>query len=353
MRAFAYEGLPARVVFGQGSIARLREMVAAVGGSRALLLSTARQADNAAGVCAAAGAPVVGHFAGAIMHTPIEVTERALAELERTGADSVISFGGGSTIGLGKALALRTDVPQVAVATTYAGSEMTPVLGETDAGRKTTQRSPRVLPEAVIYDVDLTLGLRPEISVTSGLNAMAHAVEGLYARDTNPVMQLMAEEAVRVLAHNLPLITVNPACIEARSETLYAAWLCGMVLGSTGMALHHKLCHILGGTFDLPHAETHSVILPHALAFNAPAVPHAMTALTRAFDGSDPIASLAALVHRIGAPTALRDIGMPQDGIEAAADQAVENPYWNPRKIDRESVRLLIERAYLGKKPEA
>lgn len=350
---FRYEGLPARVLFGQGVISQLAEVIGEVGGTRALLLSTVQQAEQAQALAAHASDLIVGHFAEATMHTPVEVTERALALLIESDADCVVAIGGGSTIGLGKALALRTDVPQVAVATTYAGSEMTPILGETAGARKTTQRTLKVLPEAVIYDVDLTLDLPLGMSATSGLNAIAHAVEGLYARDSNPVIRLLAEDAVGTFASALPRIIAAPRDPDARADALRSAWLCGMVLATTSMSLHHKLCHTLGGAFNLPHAETHSVILPHALAYNAPAVPDAMTALRRAFNGEDPVTALIRLARCIGAPTALRDIGMPADGIDLAADEAMRNPYWNPRPVERDGVRALIARAYAGDPPTA
>ena len=216
------------------------------------------------------------------MHTPVEVTELALAAMKDCDADCIVSLGGGSTTGLGKALALRTGVNQLCIPTTYAGSEMTPILGETKDGLKTTVRTNDVLPETVIYDVDLTLSLPPALAATSGINAIAHAVEALYARDTNPVISLMAEEGIRALARALPAIVAKPDDREARSDALYGAWLCGVCLGTVGMALHHKLCHTLGGTFDLPHAETHTIVLPHALAYNAPAVPEAAARIARA-----------------------------------------------------------------------
>ncbi|MDB5698771.1 MAG: iron-containing alcohol dehydrogenase, partial [Alphaproteobacteria bacterium] len=292
-------------------------------------------------------------FAGARMHTPVDATEAALAVVEADRVDGLVSFGGGSTIGLGKAIALLTDLPQIVIPTTYAGSEVTPILGETSNGVKTTQRSPRVLPETVIYDVDLTLGLPAAISVTSGLNAIAHAAEALYAQDRNPITDLMAEEGVRALVSALPRIVSNPRDEAAREKALYGAWLCGTCLGAVGMALHHKLCHTLGGTFDLPHAATHSVILPHALAFNLPFASEARERLGRAVGSEDPAAGLHRLAKSLGAPTALRDLGMPEEGIDKAAELAVQNPYWNPRAVERAPLRRLIERAWRGAAPEA
>ncbi len=188
---------------------------------------------------------------------------------------------------MGKAIALRTDLPQIVVPTTYAGSEMTPILGQTTAGRKTTLRSLAVLPEVVLYDVDLTLSLPPALSATSGLNAIAHAVEGLWAHDGNPIISLMAEEGIRALAAALPRIVDDPTDVAARSDAQYGAWLCATVLAGAGMALHHKLCHTLGGSFNLPHAETHAVILPHATHYNSAAAPEAMQRLCRALGVRD------------------------------------------------------------------
>lgn len=212
-----------------------------------------------------------GVFDEAAMHTPTDVTERGLARARDLGADCLVALAGGSTTGLGEAIALRTDLPQVVVPTAYAGSEATPIPGETEGGRKTTRRSPKVLPEVVVYDVDLTLTLPVGLPVTSGFNAVAHAVEALYAEEANPVISMLAEAGIVALARALPRIAAEPRDREARSDALHSAWTCGTCLGSVGMALHHKLCHVLGGRFDPPHAETHTVVPPHAVAYNAPA----------------------------------------------------------------------------------
>jgi len=270
-----------------------------------------------------------------------------------SGSDCTVALGGGSTTGLGKAIALRTDLPQIVIPTTYAGSEATPILGETRDGLKTTQKSPKILPEVIVYDVDLTLTLPPGLSATSGMNAIAHAVEGLYTQDANPIVSLMAEEGIRALGAALPKIVRDPGDREARSDALYGAWLCGVVLGSVGMALHHKLCHTLGGTFDLPHAETHTVVLPHAAAYNAPAAPEAMARAARALGVKDAPQGLYDLAKGLGAPLALKDIGMPEAGLDRAADLAVANPYWNPRPIERAAIRALLDDAFHGRRPGA
>jgi maleylacetate reductase len=281
------------------------------------------------------------------------VTERAMQAVRDSGADCTVALGGGSTTGLGKAIALRTDLPQIVIPTTYAGSEATPILGETRDGLKTTQKSPKILPEVIVYDVDLTLTLPPGLSATSGMNAIAHAVEGLYTQDANPIVSLMAEEGIRALGLALPRIVRDPGDREARSDALYGAWLCGVVLGSVGMALHHKLCHTLGGTFDLPHAETHTVVLPHAAAYNAPAAPEAMARVARALGVKEATTGLYDLAKGLGAPIALKDIGMPEAGLDRAADLAVANPYWNPRPIERDGIRALLDDAFWGRRPGA
>jgi maleylacetate reductase len=285
------------------------------------------------------------------MHTPIEVTETALSVYESVKANCVIALGGGSTIGLAKAIAHRNKCKQIAVATTYAGSEVTPILGQTEKGVKTTLRGAHILPETVIYDPELTLGLPTGMSVTSGLNAMAHAVEAVYAKDRNPVSSLQAVEGVRALRNALPVIVKNPGDIEARGEALYGAWLCGTVLGSVGMALHHKLCHTLGGSFDLPHAETHSILLPHSAGYNAKAAEAELKPLADLFDEGIG-KGLWTFAKSLDAPTALRDLGLKETDLDRAADLAVQNPYWNPRPVEKKAIRALLQNAWQGSEPE-
>jgi maleylacetate reductase len=351
MDAFVYESPPMHVVFGARTIKQLPAVLERLSISRALVLTTPPQEKRGQELLAMLGDRGAGVFAGAIMHTPVEVTERAMEQVSSLRVDGIVAAGGGSTTGLGKAIALRTDLPQVVVPTTYAGSEMTPILGETRDGLKTTQTSPKILPEAVIYDVDLTMSLPPGLTATSGMNAIAHAVEALYARDRNPITSLMAEEAIRVLARALPAVVGRPDDRDARSDALFGAWLCGTCLGTVGMALHHKLCHTLGGAFDLPHAETHTIVLPHAMAYNAPAVPEAAARVARALGAADAADGLYELARALGAKLALKDIGMPREGIAKAADLAVKNPYWNPRPLERHAIYDLIARAWAGEPP--
>lgn len=348
---FTYASRPATVVFGEGSSRQVGTWLERLGLRRALVLSTPQQRQDAVSLAAELHDRTVGTFSEAAMHTPVSVTERALAEVSRLGADCVVSLGGGSTTGLGKAIALRTDLPQIVVPTTYAGSEVTDILGQTDGGEKTTIRDPKVVPEVVIYDPSLTLGLPVPMSVTSGLNAMAHAAEGLYAADRNPVASLMALEGLRAMKDGLPRVVAAPRDIAARAEALYGAWLCGTVLGSVAMALHHKLCHTLGGSFDTPHAETHAIMLPHTIAFNEQAVPELLAPAASLFGGRLG-AGLWDFARSLGAPMALRDLGLSAADLDRAAEIATRNPYQNPRQIDRRAIRGLLQEAWEGLRPQ-
>ena len=354
LNAFTYSSAAARVVFGPGSLEHLEREIALLGARRALVLCTPEQTGIANAVLQRLGDRGAGLFAKAAMHVPIEVAREARAEALRLGADCAVAVGGGSTIGLGKAIALEAPpgaLPVLAIPTTYAGSEMTPIYGITESGIKKTGKDERVLPRTVIYDAQLTLSLPVALSMTSGLNAIAHSAEGLYARDSNPIMALLAEEGIRALAAALPLVQAHPDDIEARSQAQYGAWLCGTVLGNVGMALHHKLCHTLGGSFNLPHAETHAIVLPHALAYNAAAVPQAMAALRRALGCDDPAQALFALGQRLGVPAGLAALGMPAEGIDRAVDIALQNAYWNPRPLEKAALHNLLSRAHAGLAP--
>ncbi|MGD9916097.1 MAG: maleylacetate reductase [Rhizobiaceae bacterium] len=353
MRSFTYNGLPARVVFGDGALGSLAGEIERWGAKSVLVISTPHQKDDGNALVAKLSSYGARLYSNATMHTPVNVTDDAMRLVKEAGVDLLVALGGGSTIGLAKAIALRTDLPQIAIPTTYAGSEMTPILGETRDGLKTTQRSMKILPEVVIYDVDLTMSLPAGLSGTSGMNAIAHSVEALYAEDNNPIISLMAEESIGALGRSLPKIAANPQDREARSDAQYGAFLAGACLGAVGMALHHKLCHTIGGTFDLPHAETHTIVLPHALAYNAPATPRAVEAVNRALGSKDAARGIFDLSGKVGAPRALRDLGMPEEGIDKATDLALANPYWNPRPLERGGIRELIARAWAGEEPMA
>lgn len=350
--SFVYQSAPSRVIFEAGSIAQLADEVKKLDCKRVLVLSTPFQKNDAEKLAGDLGDLAAGVFADAKMHTPVDMTDTAIAAFDAAGADGIVSLGGGSTIGLGKAMSWRNKAPHLVVATTYAGSEVTDILGQTENGAKTTIRNPAIRPETVIYDPNLTVGLPVAMSVSSGLNAIAHAVEGLYAQDRNPVTSLIAVEAIRALQSALPKVVKTPESVEARSEALYGSWLCGVVLGSVGMSLHHKLCHTLGGMFDLPHAETHAILLPHTAAYNAVAATEDLAGATSLF-GGDLGQGLFDFAADLGAPMALRDLGVTLADLEKAADQAVKNPYWNPREVTKEGILHLMTNAFDGTPPTA
>lgn len=352
MEDFTYTQNPSRVIFGSGTLKQIPAELVRQNLSKPLILSTPQQISHAELVKSLlVGVTVAGIFSNATMHTPTEVTDEALAYVTTTGADSIISIGGGSTIGLGKAIGIRTGLPHICIPTTYAGSEMTPILGETAAGVKKTRSDPKILPGTVVYDVDLTMTLPVSMSSTSGINAIAHAVEALYATNANPITSLLALEGIRALAAALPQLVASPQSVDARKLALYGAWLCGSCLGSVGMSLHHKLCHTLGGTFNLPHAQTHTIVLPHALAYNFPKLkPDVQKRLGDAFPESygDPIRGLNALLEKLGVEKSLKAYGMKEEDINKAADIAVSNPYANPRQVVREEIKEVIRRAWAG-----
>ena len=355
MNAFLFSAQFPRVVFGDGSLQHLKREIALLGAKRALVLSTPEQQGQAEEIAQRLGERAVGVYAKAVMHAPIESLRAGYDEVKRRNADITLAVGGGSTIGLAKGIALEGNVPILAVPTTYAGSEMTPILGITADGIKKTVRDPRILPKTVIYDPQLTLSLPAQLSATSGMNAIAHSVEALYAQDANPIISLMAEESIKVLANALPKIVTDMHNINARSDAQYGAWLAGASLGAVGMALHHKLCHTLGGSFNLPHAETHTIVLPHAVAYNAMACEQAMMRVSRALGlgaGLDVARGLYELVKSIGAPLALKDIGMLESDLDRAAEIATQNPYFNPRPVELVPIRKLLDNAFFGRRPD-
>ena len=348
MRSFVYNALPARVVFGPGSVAKLAEEIARLGAKHALLLTTPGRAAMVGAV--SKNLPVAGVFDKVVMHTPLEAANEARELAAKLGADCCVAVGGGSTIGFGKAIALTSGLPVIAVPTTYSGSEMTTIWGLSEGGAKKTGRDPKVLPKAVIYDPELTLELPPAVSAASGMNAIAHCVEALYAHDGNPIISLMAEEGIRALAAALPVVVKFSRNLEARSDALYGAWLAGATISTTSVALHHKLCHVLGG-LGLPHAETHAIVLPHAMRYNEEAAPQAMARICKAMQSDNAAAGIYDLEKKLGLPMRLADIGMKEADLERAARIASEAPYPNPRKVEYAPVLELLRDAYQGRRP--
>lgn len=357
MTPFVHELLPGRIVFGCGTAgAALVDELDRLDARRAVLVCTERERAVARSVAEPVQDRLVGLFDEVRMHVPVEVARDAVALARRTDADLLLAVGGGSTTGTAKAVALELGLPIVAIPTTYAGSEMTPVWGRTDARRKTTGRDTRVLPRTVIYDPELTVSLPPAITGPSGMNAMAHCVEALWAPAGTPLSAVTAEEGIRALASGVPRAVVDPADLSARADALWGACLAGAAFATTGSALHHKICHVLGGAFDLPHAETHTVLLPQVMAFYETDAADAARRVRRALDLPERTSAARALyelIERIGAPTALRDVGLGTDRVDEATDLVAELlPIAGPRPVDRNGLRDILARASAGERPD-
>jgi alcohol dehydrogenase class IV len=348
---FVYTANPGRIIFAAGGIDRVADEVARLNRSRVLVLASPDLIQEGDRVEASLGSMAVGRFDGVAMHTPVEVTDNAMKLFDSAQADCVAAVGGGSTTGLAKAIAARTDVDQVIIPTTYAGSEVTPVLGETERGKKTTRASPAVLPETVIYDVELTLKLPVPITITSAFNAMAHAVEALYAPQANPAIEAWALQAITRLSQGLRRIGRDPSDLEMRTDLLVGAWLAATCLGSVGMGLHHKLCHTLGGSFGMPHASTHTVVLPHAMSYNAQAATRAMAGIAEILEAPDAPTGVYDLISAVGGPLTLRDLGLNRTDIPRAAELAASATYPNPRKPTVPGITELLEAAWAGQRP--
>ena len=351
MNRFTYAANASRVIFGEGSLAQVGDEIERLGSKRVLVLSTRGHRSHAERIADALGAKVAGIFDGAAMHVPIEIALAARAKARSLDADALVAIGGGSTTGLAKAIALEHTAPIVAIPTTYAGSEATPIYGLTEGGIKRTGRDAKMLPKVIVYDPSLTFDLPLALSVASAMNAIAHAAEGLYAADRNPISELLAKAGIRAIASAIPGIAADPRDSAARGDCLYGAWLCGTVLGTVGMALHHKLCHTLGGAFNLPHAETHACVLPHALAYNASDAASAMARIAKAIGRPHAPSGLYDLAREHGATRALRDLGLRASDLDRAADLAIANPYANPRPLSRDALRELLEAAWSGQRP--
>ncbi len=353
--SFRYDALPGRIVFGAGSArTALREELDLLGVRRVLLIATEQELPLARSLVEPFADRVVEVFTGVRPHVPVAVAEAARAAAERCAADVVLSVGGGSTTGTAKAVALTSGLPVVAVPTTYAGSEVTTVWGLTEAARKTTGKDPRVLPKVVVYDPELTLSLPAGLSAASGLNALAHCVEALWAPGANPITSLVALEGVRALAAGLPAVVGDPSGLPGRSDALYGAYLAGAAFAVAGSGLHHTVCHVLGGAYDLPHAETHAVVLPHVLALYAPRLPEVAARVAAALGApdSDAVGALVALAARVGAPGSLAEVGLREQDVPEAArlvHEAVRAKVpAGPLAVDAEQVAALIGAAQAG-----
>ncbi|TFD31317.1 maleylacetate reductase [Cryobacterium cryoconiti] len=352
---FEYRSQRQRVLFGTGRAADLLATVLGeLGAPRVMVIATRRELERSAAVLGGIRAVVV--FDEVVQHVPAESAERAHRAAGAAGIDVVVALGGGSAIGLAKILALWSErpggLPIVAVPTTYSGSEATAVWGLTRNGVKTTGFNPRVLPGTVIYDAALTLSLPRELRVSSALNALAHGVDALWAPGANPVSALIAAEGIRMLARALPRIAPGSGSGSGHQEALYGAYLSASAFSSTGSGLHHKICHVLGGSFGLPHAQTHSIVLPHVVELNAPAAPEAEARIAGALGSPTAVEGLLALRDRVQGPTALRDVGLKEPDVARAVALILPTvPASNPCAVTPDDLTRLLRNAWAGTAP--
>ena len=372
MRGFTYDALPGRVVFGVGAAGRVGEEVDRLGASRVLLVGSKRAVEGPAeplgGVPGSLAEPlggvpgslaerlggrVAGSFTDVRQHVPAATAQAARELAAELAADCLVAVGGGSATGLAKAVALEHPVPIVAVPTNYAGSEMTPIWGLTSDGRKQTGRDPRVLPAVVVYDPALTVSLPAALTGPSGMNALAHCVEALYAPGANPATSALALEGARALARGLPAAVADPEDLEGRADALLGAWLAGAALAVAGTAVHHQVCHTLGGAFGLDHAGTHTAVLPHAVRFVSVAVPGEMARVAEALGAADAASGCYDLARRLGAPAGLRELGLDQADLDRAAELCAARVAQAPRPAGRDELRALLADAWAGARPTA
>jgi maleylacetate reductase len=337
-----------KVVFGSGSFESLGAELDELGASRVMIVATPGRSSLTARAKARLGGRIVESFDQAVVHVPEATAKDARDAAREAKADVILALGGGSAIGLAKAIALESHISIVAVPTTYGGSEMTPIWGMTRNGKKETGRDPAVQPRVVIYDPDLTISLPPETTSSSGLNAVAHCVEALYAIDANEESSDAALDGLRLLNESLPLLAVSPQDKTQRERALMGAWRAGLALATVQMSLHHKLCHTLGGSFNLPHAETHAVLIPYTSAYNRDAAPEAMKRAASAIGAEDAPTAILNLARSVPAPQSLKEIGMKEADLDRAVELAMEKQYPNPRKLDKHSIAIMLEAAYEG-----
>jgi maleylacetate reductase len=352
--AFTWSALPSRVVFGPGAVVQLRDEVVRLERGRVLLVggggSTRAAFERARD---ALGDLVVAVVGGSTQHVPADVTDAAASTARGAGADVVVSVGGGSPTGLGKVLAFTCELPLIAVPTTYSGSEMTAVWGRTTDGRKHTAYDIRVLPRTVVYDPELCVGMPARLAGASGMNALAHCVEALWVPGANPITTTLAVDGGRRLVGGLPRVVANPDDVDAHGDNLIGACLAGVAMAQAGIAIHHRTAHVLGGGWQLPHAETHAALLPQTTAMVAPRAPEAMAHASRMLGSDDPADALFALLQRLQLPTALSELGMPEDGLDEAAHRVWEATHDDPLVPDEAALRHMLDDAYFGRRPSS
>ena len=345
-RSFDTRG-PPRVVFVPGAESRTATLLAELGAKRVLIVATARHRDGAERIHAALAARSAGIWDGALPQVPRDCAEALISRARAVGADWLLAHGGGTAIGAAKAAALEVPIRIAVVPTTHSGSEMTCIYGISDAGKKRTGRDERVRPALVVYDPLLLTSLRPAIRDASLMNALAHSVDAIFDAEASKEVHALAEESVRALLAGFQ----GERTLDGVSDALYGSHLAGLVLDRAQMALQHELAHVLGGSFGTPHAETHTVLLPHTMAWNLSAAPDAAARLSAAFGDENPAVALHSLQGRLGVPTRLATLGFDLDQVDDAVEQTLSRRSPNPRPPDAEGIRELLLDALHGRRP--
>jgi maleylacetate reductase len=347
MPSFSYQQPLGSVTFGAGALAKLPEILATLGVARPLLVPTPSQRATADLLSVALGTDVAGIFPGVAPHVPSTAVDALVAQARQANADALIAVGGGAAIDLAKAASFGTQLLVIAVPTTYGGAELTAHAGRTTG--RTKEGVATGPPRAVLYDPELTYDLPVRASAGSAMNALAHCVEALYAPRPQPLALLAAEEALRRMPAAMRTVAHAPRDPAAREELLYGGYLAGVALAGSGMALHHRICHVLGGRYGIAHGDANAVILPHALRFNAPAAPEAIATLARVLQTNDVPEALADLAREAGAALSLEQLGLGHDELGAVADNVLAAPLPNPRTVDRRQLLEILEDAWTGR----
>ena len=354
MESFTHVGMPGRVVHGAGSIAALAAEVEALDARRIMFCCTKSRVPEVEKLAATLGDRFAGICDAAKIFVPLVAVEPGREMAAKLSADCLVSYGGGTAVGLAKAIALEGGMPIISIVTTYSGSETTALQGIIGHdGVRTNYRDMRMLPQVLIYDPELMLDVPLDISIASGFNSIAHAVSSYLGRDANPVANMFSENGIRAMSSAMVRLAQDPRDVDARSEALHGAWLCGMTLMSSGTTIHHKIVHVLGGGFDLLHGPTHAIILPHSTGYNRDAAPEAMRGIARAFGNEDADAprALFDLLGKSGAVEGLKQLGLPESALDEATDRIMIDRYFNLRDYDRDAIRALLQDAWEGRPP--
>ncbi len=348
--SFVHEGVPTRIVFGLGSRHGLADELDRLGLSQVLLIASGSSRDAANELAGILDHRLTWRVDGVRQHVPAELAAEVTQDATRVGADGVVTLGGGSAVGLGKAVAV-SGLPLVALPTTYSGSEMTAFWGVTTAGHKEVRRNSQVLPKTVLYDPELTFGLPPLVTAASGMNALAHCLEALWAAGASPISAPWALDGARALCEAVPAAVAEPWDPKVRSRALVGACQAGLALATAGTGLHHKLCHVLGGRYDMPHAETHAALLPHVVGFNEPVLGALAARMAIAVGSGRASTGVHDLAVRMGLTMELSELGMPESGIAEVAAEVAASPPANPRPLDEAALRSLLRSAWEGDSP--